>query len=238
MITRKAKKILRILRQPNFVLALAKGVAAGTEHINVFKDFDFTCVIDIGANRGQFALIARKLFPDAFIYSFEPLEEPAKVFEDVFRDDPKVKLSRCAIGCENSDAIIHVSERDDSSSLLPISKIQSDLFPNTGECETRTAKLSTLAKAIDIDNIGLDALLKIDVQGYELQVLKGCLDDIGKFKCIYVECSFIELYEGQAFADEVIKLLQKNGFSLIGVYNVFYDAHGKSIQADFLFHRK
>ena len=54
---------------------------------------------------------------------------------------------------------------------------------------------------------------------------------------MYVECSFVELYAGQAMADEVIAWLRKRGFMLRGVHNVDYGCDGSAIQGDFLFAR-
>jgi len=231
----KALKLIKILFQPFFIKALFKGCAAGTEHLSVLRNLECDYVVDVGANRGQFALIARKLFPKACIHSFEPLDEPAKIFESVFIDDKNITLHRCAIGSKNEIMTIHVSERDDSSSLLPIGHNQYELFPHTGESEVRTTSVLPLSEVIKIDDISNKSLLKIDVQGYELEVLKGCMTVLDKFMYIYVECSFIELYEGQAFASEVIDFLHKKNFVLSGVYNMCYDHNGKAIQADFLF---
>ncbi len=57
---------------------------------------------------------------------------------------------------------------------------------------------------IAAEKIVPSALLKLDVQGFELSALQGCEDLLQHFAWVYVECSFIELYEGQALADEVI----------------------------------
>ena len=54
---------------------------------------------------------------------------------------------------------------------------------------------------------------------------------------VYVECSFMELYAGQSFADEVIAWLRERGLRLVGVYHMAYDGEGRAVQADFLFGR-
>jgi FkbM family methyltransferase len=195
-------------------------------------------VVDIGANRGQFALVARRCFPDARIDSFEPLKEPADRFEAVFARDENVHLHRLAIGTNQGEAIIHVSGRDDSSSLLPITKAQTTLFPGTGERETRTIRVAPLMAVLEERDILSQALLKLDVQGYELQALQGCESLLHCFAYIYAECSFMELYEGQALADEVIAYLQEHDFRLQGIYNMSYDTKGRAIQGDFLFLQK
>ena len=81
------------------------------------------------------------------------------------------------------------------------------------------------------------AFLKIDVQGYELEVLKGSCDVLDCIDLVYVECSFIELYAGQALAHHVIEWLLPYGFSLSAIYNLSTDRQGQAVQADFLFSR-
>ncbi len=191
----KLLKLFNILCEPLFSRALLKGTAAGTEHRRLLQSLDCRHVVDIGANCGQFALISRKCFPDARIDSFEPLAEPADRFEKVFAGDANVHLHRCAIGPEKATMTIHVSERDDSSSLLPIGKNQSELFPHTEEREVRETPVLPLHEAINANVLASPALLKIDVQGFELEVLKGCRSMLDRFAWVYVECSFIEMYE-------------------------------------------
>lgn len=212
-------------------------VAAAVEHTRVLDALSCRTVVDIGANRGQFALVARHCFPQASIVSFEPLPRPAQTFRRVMNDDSRVVLHEVAVGSETGDATIHVSGRDDSSSLLPITALQSAFFPGTEEVRTQTVRLGRLSEFIDDESIRPPALLKLDVQGYELEALKGCEDLIRSFHYVYSECSFLELYEGQALAGDVAAWLHGQGFLLRGVHNAEYDRTGLAIQADFLFVR-
>lgn len=214
------------------------GVAAGVEHAPVLGSLGhMATVVDIGANRGQFALAAKHAWPDACLIAFEPLREPAGVFRTIFSGAPDVHLHEAAVGPARSRSAMHLSARDDSSSLLPITDRQSELFDGTAETGTLVIEVGPLDTYVDATQIAEPALLKIDVQGYELQALEGCGSLIGCFSWAYVECSFVELYAGQAFADEVIAWLRERGFSLRGVYNMSYDERGVAIQADFLFGR-
>jgi len=88
-----------------------------------------------------------------------------------------------------------------------------------------------------VEDIQPPAFLKLDVQGFELEALRGCEDLLDRFACVYAECSFVEMYAGQALADEVIAWLRDRGFRLRGVHNMVYDRGGRAIQADFLFTR-
>lgn len=155
----------------------------------------------------------------------------------MFSGDNGIKLYEVAVGPRNETATIHVSRSDDSSSLLAITTSQSQIFPGTEEVGTHKVQVGPLSQFISPQDIKSPALLKIDVQGYELQTLKGCIELLKRFTYVYVECSFVELYRGQALANEVISFLQDLGFVLEGIYNMTYDQHGNAIQGDFLFTR-
>ena len=236
---KKFIKLIQIARSPNYFKALLLyRVAAGVEHsenLGYLRNQGFRIVVDIGANRGQFALVARKHFPRAKIVSFEPLQEPAAIFRRVFSSDPLVALHEIAVGPEEKMMTIHVSHADDSSSLLPISSLQSNLFPGTEEKEVRTVQVKPLDAILGVQEIEKPSLLKLDVQGFEKEALEGCKSLLPYFSYVYAECSFVELYVGQALAHELISFLNGFGFLLSGIYNLYYDKNGLAIQGDFLF---
>jgi len=231
----RIKKGCRILSSPRLALAFFKhGVFAGTEHFPILSS-NLRTIIDIGANKGQFALACRERAPFARIISFEPLKAPAKIFKALFINDAKVHLNEVAIGSRIQRSFIHVSAHDDSSSLLPIGANQVALYPGTQEKESIEIDVAPLSSYLMPGDIESPAMLKLDVQGFEMEVLKGCESIIEKFDFIYCECSFIELYSGQRLAYEIIEWLHQRQFKFIGIFNVSYDVKGQSIQADFLF---
>jgi hypothetical protein len=81
-------------------------------------------------------------------------------------------------------------------------------------------------------------MLKLDVQGFELTALEGCVDLLECFRHVYVEASFIELYVGQALASEIVAYLLDRGFTLTCVANLERGKSQRPIQADFLFSRR
>ncbi len=238
---KKLIKLQKILKNPFFRRSFfGSGVAASVEHIPLFdllSHNDYSTIIDIGANRGQFALIARYYFPNAIIHSFEPLKEAAESFRILFKKDPNIFLHEYALGAVGGKMEIHVSKRDDSSSLLPISNLQSSTFPGTDEKEIRHIEVKPLEEVIQKTEVVPPVLVKIDVQGAELEVLKGCETMLPCFDYLYIECSFMELYVGQSLAHEVISFLDKRGFILSGIYNLEMTRRGVPIQGDFLFAR-
>jgi FkbM family methyltransferase len=215
---------------------LTTRVLASAEHRRILGG-DLATVVDIGANRGQFSLAVRRWSPKARAIAFEPLPIAAAAFRRVFQGDSKVTLHEAAIGPRAGEATIHVSGADDSSSLLPISTLQTELYPGTEEIGTQTVKVGRLSDFISAKEVISPALLKVDVQGYELDALRGCSELMQGFDYIIVECSFKELYEGQALAHEIIRFLDACGFGLRNVYNLEYDRRDQAVQGDFCFCR-
>lgn len=211
-------------------------VMAGVEHKAVLARLLLT-VVDIGANRGQFSLAVRQWAPKARVISFEPLPGPASVFRKVFAGDDRVLLHQAAIGPRPEQRTMHVSGRDDSSSLLPISSVQTTMFPGTGEVTTTEVRVGPLEEFVKADQLRSPAMLKLDVQGFEYEALIGCESMLTHFDWVYCECSFVEFYSGQKLAWELIDWLSGKGFRLEGIYNPTYDEQGHAIQADFLFQR-
>ncbi|MCB2148592.1 MAG: FkbM family methyltransferase [Deltaproteobacteria bacterium] len=209
-------------------------VVAGTEHCHAFEP-NLVLVVDIGANRGQFSLAVKHGAPETRVIAFEPLTVAAAIFRNVFLEDASVSLHQTAIGPQAGETVIHVSAAEDSSSLLPISPLQERLFPGTHEIRKEKVRIGPLSDFVIPEDIVPPAMLKLDVQGYELEALRGCEDLLGRFSHVYVECSFVELYFGQALADDVIAWLKERRWCLSGIYNMTYDRKGRSIQADFLF---
>ncbi len=91
-------KIFRVLWIPAYRRPfLRTRVAASTEHDRILESLDLDVVVDLGANRGQFALCIRRLFPAARIYSFEPLRRPAETYRATFEGDTNVELFNAAV---------------------------------------------------------------------------------------------------------------------------------------------
>jgi FkbM family methyltransferase len=229
---RQAIKLVRLLTFAAGRQGLRYGVAAGVEHWRALGGLGVATVVDVGANKGQFALLAIGAFPGATIYCFEPLKEPAARLRKML--GAEVRLFETAIGSSERKGIIYVSRRPDASSLLPITK-QSEIFPGTELTEERVVPIARLTKYLSSEDLKPPALLKIDVQGYELEVLKGCDPLLSLFQFVYLESSFIELYQGQVLAAEVILYLVHRNFQLSGIYNQVVDSTRRPVQADFLF---
>lgn len=235
---KKIYKFFKLLFNKQLLSGLSSGIAATTEHIPLLKSFkNLNTIIDIGANKGQFSLVARHLFHETKIIGFEPLLKPAEKYRNLFKNDKNVFFHQTAIGNQSGNTQMHISKREDSSSILPIGDNQSNIFPGTEESHILDINIGRLKEYVNINDLVSPVFVKIDVQGFELNVLKGCLDLIDNFDYIYVETSFVELYEKQPLAYEIISFLKEYSFDLKGIYNSIYDKEGLAVQADLLFNK-
>ncbi len=236
---RQLRKLILLLPSHGFRRGLLHGVAASVEHLQLMRGIAPATLIDVGANVGQFSLLMRTLHPATRIYAFEPLARPAVKFERLFRGDAQTTLRRCAIGPRTAHGTeMYVSKDDDSSSLLPVSDEQVRFAAGAETIGTESVAVMRLDEILHPADIVRPALLKLDVQGYELLALQGCGQLLDVLDFVYAEVSFMTLYHGQALADEVVHLLFRNGFSLAAVNNPVFNGAGHCMQADFLFSRR
>lgn len=233
----RARKLARAAREPQYRRGLRFGVAAATEHERIPFRRDFATVIDVGANRGQFALFAVRQFPTADLICFEPLPRPRATLKRAVGPNQHLRVCDFALGATEGSADFHVSAADDSSSLLPIGERQQASFPGTHERTILVVQVKRLDRSVSSTGLRRPALLKIDVQGAELEVLSGAANLLPKIDAVLVEASFVELYAGQALADEVWERLRACGFTCRGAWSVTYNRHGECLQADLLFAR-
>lgn len=235
---RKLRKLFRLVRTPAYRRALRLRVAAAIEHEDVAFLHDFASVIDVGAHHGQFALFARHRFPRAELFCFEPQPDARRVFCRVFAQPQPIELFGDALGSETTLArTMHISRLNDSSSLLPITARSTTAFPGTEEISSISVSVTRLDDIFAERIPSRPCLLKIDVQGYELEVLRGGDRMLGSVDELLVECSFVELYAGQALAGDLIAHLWSRGFALAGVFGIKRDMAGRCLQADLLFGR-
>jgi FkbM family methyltransferase len=232
----RARKLLFAMSTGIGRRALFHGVGACIEHGPAFVGRSFATVVDIGANRGQFTLFSLSRFPNARIISFEPQPEANGRFRKVFEGVRNVTLHPLAVGPQSARMDLHVTARNDSSSFLSVGSRQREEF-GTSEVGKITVDVRRLDEVLSEADLVAPALLKIDVQGFEASVLKGCGSLLSKFDTIYLEGSYVELYEGQPLIGELVAYLAEYGFAPNGEFNQAVDREGRPLQSDFRFEK-
>lgn len=235
----RGAKLARIVSHRGYRRALRQGVAAAVEHEQLHIPIEPRTVLDVGANRGQFALVAAHRWPDARLICFEPLPAAVARLTEVLATTPaSAEVRNVALTDTPGEAKLHVSRADDSSSLLPIGFRQPATFPGTDEVGVITVRAARLDDEVDIGQLARPVLLKIDVQGGELHVLRGATAALDHVDAVLVECSFVEFYEGQPLAHELVGFLAGYGLVLTGAGVPTTDRTGRVVQIDLVFGRR
>ena len=196
-------------------------------------------ILDIGANTGQFAKSIHQIFPQAILYSFEPLEDCYNELVNNFKEIPQFQAFNVALGDKTAQMEINCSQYSPSSSLLTMAEIHKNAFPYTQDqtlYKVDVVKLSDIANKL---NLQKPILIKLDVQGFEDKVIAGGKDVIEQAELIIIEMSLEELYENQPLFDDIYKILVNLGFKYKGNYEQLHSPQdGRILQVDGIFMKR
>ena len=235
---RLIKKILKLSQSSLWSYGLLNGVAANIELLPlVYKLKKLNTVIDIGSNKGQFILLILKFFPKVKIYSFEPIKELLERQKNLFNFQRNIFFFNYGIGSKNKNLNFFITKKTDSSSFLTINKsgnYNNDYFVK----EKRNIKIRNLDKILKNQNLTKPLLIKIDVQGFELEVLKGAKQILPKVDYILLETSKNRMYNKQPIEKEIVNFLRRKKFKSSKALKWSKIKNTKFMQRDILFEKK
>jgi FkbM family methyltransferase len=193
-------------------------------------------ILDIGANVGQFATMARRAGFRGRIVSLEPLSGAFGQLSARASADPLWTTVRSAVGAQSGTTTINISANSFSSSVLDMTDAHLTSAPGSDYVASETVPLATVRDLVtEYSLVPSRTLLKIDTQGYESEVLAGAGDLVDKFGAIQLEMSFVELYAGQDLFDDLYDKMRGRGFRLQIIDPGFSDGTGRLMQCDGLF---
>lgn len=208
---------------------------------HLLRSYRIDCVVDVGANAGQYAKGLRKLGYRGRIVSFEPQSAAHAALRAASAKDPLWDVpDAVAIGDFDGETDINVAANSLSSSIRPMAAAHADAAPYSrynGKEKVRVARLDSVCDTA-IGN-ATRPYLKIDTQGFESQVLAGAAGCLKRFVGVQVELSLVELYVGQELFFDIAERLRQQGFGMVGLMPGFVDPRtGHLLQADGLFFRQ
>ncbi len=182
-------------------------------------------IFDVGSNRGDITQKYNSLFPNSKIFAFEPFPENADIFDFRFSYQKNIQLNRIALSEKQGSLSFYVNESSDTNSLLKPTIIGAS---SDAQCKNKSiidVEVNTLDNFCQQQKIERIDILKLDVQGSELSILRGATELLtkGAIKLIYTEAYFIEQYENQPLFYKITEFLQNNGFYLEDIYNPYYN---------------
>jgi FkbM family methyltransferase len=196
-------------------------------------------LIDVGASAGHFTAATREYCGIKKCLMIEPLPERMEELRARFLGN-EFFFADAAASSSTGTADMDILNFDETSSLLDIRRD----FPGVAEAvdigvrdkiEVRVAPLDELCREFGIrDDVDL---LKIDVQGFEREVVLGATETLQRTRLIWIELNLQELYLGCSTIEGMIRLLSERGFLLRALENGFASSRGELLQVDALFSR-
>lgn len=193
-------------------------------------------VIDIGANEGAFSGAVLAVAPQARIVAVEPSPAPRERLRGRLGSIPNVEILDCAVSATSGTAPFHLTAHDHNSSLhSPRPEMQTTVdtgWAPVADIEVRTVTLDELVGDRTAD------VLKIDVQGAEMDVLRGGETTLSRARAVLLEMNFISQYEGDATFNTLHAEMDRRGFSLVNVAPPLIASDGTAIFVDGCYARR
>jgi FkbM family methyltransferase len=182
------------------------------ELLELMQSAGIKVIYDIGAHVGTWSLLAKAIFPSAQIHGFEPLPQHREEFLSHFVGMKDVTLHSVGLGASNGTTVFHITNHIGSSSVLPLGEA-ADCFA-LKEVGRSSVELHRLDDYRAAHRLKLPDMIKLDVQGYELQALQGAEQCLRAARAVLMEVSFVEIYQGQPLFEDVVRYMADAGFRL------------------------
>ncbi|MEQ9303259.1 MAG: FkbM family methyltransferase [Marinoscillum sp.] len=175
-------------------------------------------IFDVGANIGQTCERFREGFPDATIYAFEPFQEAFSLLENKFLNEDMVKPYHLGFGSEKARLNVVIDQKSHSvlNSFRNVAK------PNKNRGEMEEVEVSTVDLFMKSIDFGYLDILKIDTEGWEVEVLKGAENILKERKvgAVYCECGFSENNNRNTYFSSICQFLESYEYFFYGLYGI------------------
>ena len=208
----------------------------------LLSNLQINCVIDVGGHYGEYGMFLRKSGYSGHIVSFEPTAEAFEKLEQRAAHDDKWRVFKCALGASVGVLEINIARNSVFNSFLEATEFSHDRFQKeTDIVFSELIEMSTLNLFYDrcTENIkSPHVFLKLDTQGFDIEVLKGAAQVLDKVLGLQSEVSMIPIYLGMPSMTEAVRYYQKLGFSVTGLYPITRDFDFSVIEFDCILRRK
>jgi FkbM family methyltransferase len=209
--------------------------------VAMLKHAGVDLILDVGANVGQYA---QERFATGYIgriVSFEPLSQPRSVLLREAAGFPNWDIAeQCALGDRDGAVTLHIAEDTEASSVLNATKSHLQYSSHAAAVGTEIVAMARLDRVAQPFLEKCQApFLKVDVQGFEDQVLQGSTMILPKLVGLQIELSLVAMYDGQKVFPEMLSMISAMGFTLHRMIPAWIEQKtGRWLQADGIFFRR
>lgn len=190
----------------------------------LFRRHAIDCVLDVGANRGQFGTALRRVGYRGRIVSFEPVPEAFAQLQQVASARPPWETRRVALGARPALQSLNVTVSTSVSSFLTPTAAYQERYGGGVVARTEEVEVKRLDDIFDeVTKPSERVFLKIDTQGYDLDVIEGAAGCIDRLVGIQTELSVLPIYEGMAGYLTALSVIRDLGFTPTGMFTVERD---------------
>lgn len=201
----------------------------------VFKHYAITTVFDVGANVGQYHdFLRQQVGFCGQIYSFEPQPHLAALLHKKQLHDPAWEIHNIGLGSCNGELELNVMANDTFSSFR-----QPELDASPKFCASNTVLESVKVPVRRFDDIffkdyfeGQSCYLKIDTQGFDIEVLRGAPELLKNLKALQFELAVQHLYKDLPSYRDMLAFVEGMGFNLSGLFPISLDEHLCAVEFD------
>ncbi|MHB1198217.1 MAG: FkbM family methyltransferase [Polaromonas sp.] len=205
----------------------------------IFERYKVDCVFDVGGNLGQYHdLLREDVGFEGLIFSFEPVSKYVSILKAKSVSDAKWRIFDFALGNADDVATINVTKSPGLNSFLEprTDAVQGFWSADavSGTEQVRIRVLDGIFQGLRSEHGFSAPYLKLDTQGFDLEVLKGASHSLSQFRALQTEASIKPLYQGMPDYQDVIEYLAKADFELSGMFPVSHDEALRLIEFDCL----
>lgn len=195
--------------------------------LNELLKNEVNVIFDIGAHRGNTVTDFVNTYPNSSVHSFEPFPESCEFFIRKHGENKKVQLNQYALAAVKGKTLLNINKSVDTNSLLNSKKINASSDKSCVTVDRIEVETDTLDNYCSKNSINSIDILKMDVQGSEIEVLKGAFKMLSenRIKVIFSETYFQQQYESQPLFHDISKFLYTYGFVLQDFYDPYYSAN-------------
>lgn len=184
---------------------------------------DINVVVDVGANIGQFGKRLRQFYAGD-IYSFEPAEQAYSELAIIAQDDPKWQVYQLALGRQDAEHVLNIAEYSQFNSLLSRNAFSEQRFGQlSAPAATENVVLRNAETCLKqlINNVEQSRiLLKMDTQGYDLEVFTGLGSLLDRVVALQSEVSVMPIYQSMPHWTDSVTVYEQAGFGVVGMFPV------------------